>query len=231
MKSYVITIPNHHVSQNAANICITSSIKVENDFTVKKFNAVTPQQVKKVMKDFRVQWNYPWEGEIFDFKTGLKKKSYPTVNKEARIACALSHYTLWKESADNNETLLVMEHDAKFVKKLDVDEIEQSKYNIIGINNPLFATRKAQLFKQLVEGSSKSILPVPSIDSFDVPQGLAGNSAYVIKPRGAKDMIKLVEDHGLWPNDALMCKQLVKSLAVTKTFYTEVQGTPSTTTR
>lgn len=53
----------------------------------------------------------------------------------------------------------------------------------------------------------------------------------LIMPKGARQMLRLVEDHGLWPNDAIMCKQLIPSLGVTKKFYTEVQGTPSTTSR
>ena len=43
-------------------------------------------------------------------------------------------------------------------------------------------------------------------------------------------MLNLVKEHGLWPNDALMCRQLVPKLSVTKKFYTQIQGTRSTTT-
>ena len=71
---------------------------------------------------------------------------------------------------------------------------------------------------------------VPKIDHYDIPQGLAGNSAYIIKPSGASRMLELVKQHGLWPNDALMCRQLVPRLGVTKKFYTKVQGLRSTTT-
>ena len=70
----------------------------------------------------------------------------------------------------------------------------------------------------------------PTIDDFNVPQGLAGNSAYVIKPEGAKKMLALADEHGMWPNDALMCKQLIPTLGVTRNFYTRVQGLRSTTT-
>ena len=72
--------------------------------------------------------------------------------------------------------------------------------------------------------------PVPTIDEFNVPQGLAGNSAYIIKPAGANTMLKLSKEHGMWPNDALMCKQLVPNLGVTRSFYTRIQGLRSTTT-
>lgn len=231
MKAFVITIPNHEVSTSSASICIESSKKVDNDFDIEIFDAVIPSQVNKLMRDYKIQWNYPWEGEVFDFKTGLKKSAYPTVNRDARIACALSHYTLWKQCAYSNENFLILEHDAKFVLKLDTTEIDRSKFNIVGINNPLFATRKAKLFKDIIDESQRTIITAPTIDSHEVPQGLAGNSAYIIKPKGAEKMLKLVDEHGLWPNDALMCRQLVPMLGVTKRFYTEVQGTPSTTSR
>ena len=74
------------------------------------------------------------------------------------------------------------------------------------------------------------IIPVPRIDNFNVPQGLAGNSAYIIKPNGAQNMEYMAKAHGAWPNDALMCHQLVANLGVTKTHYTTVQRLPSTTT-
>ena len=231
MKAFVITIPDHKVSQHAADVCIESSKVVGNSFEIQKFDAVIPRQVNKMMRDYRLEWNYPWEGSVFDFKTGLKKSAYPTVNKQARIACSLSHYTLWKNCYNDAEPYLILEHDAKFIKKLDINIIDTDKFFIIGINNPLFATRKANLFKQIIDENTKELQLVPTIDSLEVPQGLAGNSAYIIKPKGARQMLRLVEDHGLWPNDAIMCKQLIPAIGVTKTFYTEVQGTPSTTSR
>ena len=69
----------------------------------------------------------------------------------------------------------------------------------------------------------------PVIDYTHVPQGIAGNSAYIMKPSGAKKMLDLVDEYGLWPNDALMCRQLVPTLGVTKQYYTKVLGFGSTT--
>ena len=71
---------------------------------------------------------------------------------------------------------------------------------------------------------------MPIIDEVHIPQGLAGNSAYVIKPEGAERMLDLSQRYGMWPNDALMCRQLVPNLGVTRNFYTRIQGLRSTTT-
>ena len=47
----------------------------------------------------------------------------------------------------------------------------------------------------------------------------------------ARTMFKLIDEHGLWPNDALMCKQLLGDhlLKVAYPYYTALQGIKSTT--
>ena len=100
---------------------------------------------------------------------------------------------------------------------------------MIGINDPRRATRLDQKFHSIVEAAEGPIVPCPVIDNMQVPQGIAGASAYVIKPKGAQDIIDAVYEHGLWPNDAIACQQLVPGLAVTKKYYTTIQGLPSTT--
>jgi GR25 family glycosyltransferase involved in LPS biosynthesis len=122
-----------------------------------------------------------------------------------------------------------LEHDALFIKKVDYEAILKSNYDIIGINSPASATRRAHQFHDIVQGKAAWIQPVPDIDEFNIPQGLAGNSAYIIKPTGAKNLLNTVKKYGVWPNDAIMCKQLIPNLGVTKTYFTRIQGLPSTT--
>ncbi len=151
-----------------------------------------------------------------------------------RVACFLSHYWLWLEVAESDEPRIILEEDALFVKPLDLDILESTKFDIVGLNDPRGATRKSGVFHDKVESPSNlgyNIIPVPSVDNQNVPQGLAGNSAYFIRPEGAKTLVRLVKEHGAWPNDAIMCKQLMpKQLGVTTIYYTRVQGTKSKTT-
>ena len=233
MKSYVITIPDHEDSQLAADTCIKSSVNYDNTFEVNKFDAITPNQVDKIMKKKKLQWNYPWEGVVLDFNTGLKKSAYATKNRKARIACALSHYQLWENCCKDDINYLILEHDAIFTNKLNHESLVKSHKLIISINNPKFATRKAGEYDNIIKSTTPDgygVVPVPTIDDMNVPQGLPGNSAYIIKPEGARRMIKLAEDYGLWPNDALMCKQLIPRIGCTQKYYTRVQGVRSTTT-
>lgn len=207
-----------------------SSESVGNEFEIERMDATTPDFANVSLKAAGFKWTYPWEGESIDFASGLTLKSYPTAYKERRIACFMSHYRLWWESMEKDYPILIMEHDALFVHKLEYDFILESNYDIIGINNPLMATRKAKKFFDIVKSSPSELQHVPSIDAFNVPQGLAGNSAYIVKPAGAKNLIEAAKKYGAWPNDALMCKQLIPNMGVTRMFYTKVQGLPSTTT-
>lgn len=230
MRSFIITIKDNELSENAANKCIESSAKLGNDFTIEKFDAIIPRQVDALMSKYNLKWNYPWQGEEFDFATGLKKSAYKTAEPKKRIACALSHYMLWKWCHDINEHFLILEHDAIFMQRLDPQYICASNFNVIGINNPLGNTRKAQVFHEEVQKQKdKPIIVTPTIDDISVPQGIAGNSAYILNPNGAMNLLDLANKYGLWPNDALMCKQLVQRLGVTTKYYTTTQGIQSTT--
>ena len=229
MKAFVIYVKGNSVSEKGANVCITSSKKVKNNFEVVLFEGVTPDMAKTVMVGNGLKWKYPWQGQETDLKTGLVKSAYQTKIPENRIACAMSHWLLWKKCVNDDQPMLIMEHDAVFVKQLKQDAILKSNYDIIGINSPASATRKAHLFHDIVQSKPAWIQPVPDIDEFNIPQGLAGNSAYIIKPSGAKNLITAVKEHGVWPNDAIMCKQIIPKLGVTKEYFTSVQGLPSTT--
>lgn len=230
MKAFVITIDGYTPSEEAAAKCLHSSWSVGNEFPVEVFDAVTPPRVKEKLVEYGLDWAWPWEGEVIDIASGLTKKAYPTVDKAKRVACSLSHFELWTYAHDFNENILVLEHDAVFTKKLPSDIMDTSRYDILGINNPIGATRKSHQFYDIIMNNINEQQHVPHIDAFNIPQGLAGNSAYIITPEGAEQLLQLTYKHGLWPNDAIMCRQLVKNLGVTKTFYTGLQRTRSTTT-
>lgn len=230
MKAKVITLFGNGVSVGAAKILEDSHHHVGNKFDLELFPAITPEEVPRIMNANMLQWTYPLEGGRVDFATGLKLTAYPTVDPNKRIACFLSHWTLWREVAETNEPMLIMEHDAVFVEKLEPDYILNSNYNLVGINDPRGATRRAHAYHDIVQGFKQPIGNVPKIDEYDIPQGLAGNSAYIIKPDLAAEACELVKNIGLWPNDALLCYQNFKNIGQTKTYHTKVQRTPSTTT-
>jgi len=234
-KAFVITLKDNEISEKGAEVCINSNTKVGNEFqSIEKYDATFPDEAAVYMTHHNIEWKYPWEGYELDAKTGLRKQSYPTPNPGARIACAISHYRLWKECGEQGYAYVILEHDAMFQRKVE-EEILQNNYQIIGINDPFRSTRRWQQFRnEITENKAFEfdfVRPIPNVDEYYVPQGLAGNSAYIIKPEAARYLIDLVKIHGLWPNDAIMCKQLVKRMGVSTNFYTKIQGLPSTTSR
>ena len=62
------------------------------------------------------------------------------------------------------------------------------------------------------------------------PQGLAGNSAYLIKPFAAQELLDKFKEVGGWPNDEVMCSQFFPWLRVINPPYTALQLLGSTTT-
>ena len=230
--AYVIRMKDDVSSERLANNLIMSSIKSDNDFNITKFDAITPNRVASLMALHNVKWNYPWEGSVTDFSSGLLKTAYPTRDRNKRIACFLSHFLLWKQCAKSEYGMFIFEHDAIFTKQVDVQALRDASYDIISLNDPRGATRKSGVFHEKVQSHSSSVAPIPQIDDVSVPQGLPGNSAYFIKPEGAKKLLKLVSEFGAWPNDAIMCRQLMpRQLGSVQDYCTTVQKSISTTTQ
>lgn len=114
---------------------------------------------------------------------------------------------------------------------------------ICGINSPFGTTRKASIFDFKLKNSIDQtdyyqslggLGTVPYVDEpgdLPLPSGLPGNSAYIIKPWAARKLLDKVLEVGIWPNDALMCRQFFPWLQHYTPYQTKVQGTPSTTTK
>lgn len=230
MKTYAITIKNNSISEGGFDKLVSSSSDVGNTFDINRFDAIIPSQVQPLMKQYSMKWNYPDVGSILDPWTGLRKSAYGGRDPLKRVACSLSHYLLWEMCVESNEPLLILEHDSAFVKRLDPTPIIDSKFGIIGINSPINATFAFERYDQMIQRGTDEIQQAPMLVSKEVPQGLAGNSAYIVKPYAAKHLIDLCRKYGLWPNDAIMCQQLCDFLGVSRTYYTKVQGLKSTTT-
>lgn len=230
INGYIITVKNDSTAVHAAGKLKQTAPKNVN---LQDFDAVTKKRVSVLLKGEGIEWNYPWQTEEFDIKSGLIKKPYPTAVKEKRIGCFLSHYLLWKRCIKYDEPIIIHEHDAIYYsdEELPLEQFAKSQFNIIGLNDPRKATRLAELYDRQVQEQQLALCRAPLIDQHMVPQGIAGNSAYYIEPVGAQKMLSLVKEYGAWPNDALMCRQLVPTLGQTKKYYTYVQGLQSTTSR
>jgi len=252
MKAYIISITNDHDSTVATRRLLLSIKDTRSNIEPFVFDAVTARNVKTVHERLfgkstikRVSYTYPLEGETrYDMKTGLELSGYKTRDINKRIGCFLSHYTLWKNCIEADKPIMILEQDALFTNRFDYGIIKESfKGDILGLNNPIGATRLASVYdktlKDIWELRSSKRKQNPKYDVYEapwvdknkmIPQGIAGNSAYIIKPAGARKLIELTAEHGIWPNDALMCKQLIPGkLQHIYPYITKVQGGKSTT--
>lgn len=249
MKAYIITLHNHHDSTVSMRRCLQSIYKNNCNLEPLVFPAITPDNLKTTMDRvfggdpiFQPKYTYPTEGEKFDMRSGLKLTAYKGKNLQRRIACFMSHYLLWLNCLKNQEEIMILEQDAVFTRKFEYNRLKKAmpKQNdmIIALNDPIGATRKAAFFhKQVVANYDKNgkkrpdfISGIPWIDDQMIPQGLPGNSAYIINPAAAKKLIDLTAEYGIWPNDAMMCKQLMPNvLKICYPYYTKVMPGQSTT--
>jgi len=234
INGYIITVTND-IGIDAAYRCIDSIENTGSTIDPEIFEATTPESMASdigILSSYNTRWNWPESHfeDGLDMKTGLYKFQYAAQNQEKVKACSISHARLWKKCVDMDEPIVILESDALFTRKFDYADVQDKLWGALGLNDPRGATRKSMIFyKACIANESPGVYNVPKVDEQQVPQGLAGNSAYIIRPSAAKDLLNGLNEYGLWPNDAYMCKQLWPWLKVTQPFYTKVQGLPSST--
>lgn len=224
----------------------------EDDFGFEKGSFQAALQVKNprssiLEMNHTIKVGYPLveKDNRLDLATGLQLNAYRAKNPLKIVACTISHMRAWAQACKTNRMIMVLEQDAYFIRQFKIGEITQADDNdrtwgAIGINFPEAGhTRRRDDYvngmdKYLLDNPNKILAPVSTINKIGeapVPQGLAGNSAYVIKPWAARELLAKTLELGIWPNDALMCKELFPWIRQALYPYTHIQeSTTSTTT-
>ncbi len=223
MRAYVITIRGHDYSEACAKRCIESA--AEHGIEVQKFDAVTKRNARNVMGDRGLRWTWPnVEGDVCPH-TQLKRHVYRTAEPDARLGCAMSHYLLWEECYRRYEPILILEHDAYFIRGLP--ELPEH-FGAVMLNNPEGATPRGKWWREQIQAKGIGVHRKTVVFDDGRPDGLAGNSAYVISPGAASACLHSYETLGVWPNDATLCRQLVNGLMEVYPFVTEARQDQST---
>lgn len=236
-KTFIITMLNDHSSTVAARKCLQSIKNTKSVINPFLIDATTPFNLNEHLTHFNMtldKWTYPKspaESKI-DVKSGMKITGYRATDYTKVVSCLVSHMRLWRMATELNETIIILEHDAEFTTKFDIKEIRHAfNGGVLGLNNPIGATRKAALYDKLTRQTAiNGACEAPWIDEQHIPQGIAGNSAYAIKPEAAQYLLDKVNEIGMWPNDALMCKQFFPWLQQAYPYFTTIQGVKSSTT-
>lgn len=234
---HIITVDDE-VGKSQYDTCVRSIVTTGSQVQAVRFRATTPDTLLADAREIdmaHISWNWPQKGDkgVTCLATGLYKNPYAANDVKRVIACAISHVRLWKQCSDTKEAMLILESDAKFIRKFDYDNVKDYKWGALGLNDPRGTTRRSQIFyDKAVANSEPGVYNVPKVDEVGEvrqPQGLAGNSAYLIRPHAAAQLLDAIKHYGLWPNDALMCQEMFPWLKITQPFYTQVQGGASAT--
>ena len=211
MIAKVITLINTPQSVKVAKRCVESG--AANGVNVEYFKAITPKNVDQLVYDHEIDTRF------------FREKWSRYINA---LSAFMSHYSLWLECFHRQEDYLILEHDAVFTRKFEEFQWEGG---VLGLNDPRRATHSSLIYHNLAS-LREGVHSAPWVSSYTaMPQGLAGNSAYIIKPKFADMLLMKLKEKGGWPNDAIMCKQFFPmQLKVVYPYYTTIQGIKSTTT-
>ena len=162
MKAFVITIEDNYLSNQAADRCIASAKKY--GVTVEKWSAMTPRNpvFSKTVEEKKLA--------VRHFESGHSRK-------ENALACFLSHMSLWEKCIEDNEEILILEHDAVFVNTMPKILFDK----IITIGQPSYG--------KYYHPSTLGVQPLSQKEYFK------GAHAYIVKPAGARDLITMVADY------------------------------------
>lgn len=225
LKAFCIILRGHEYSERVGCRCIATAARV-GGLRVEIFPAVGELEAEALMKARGLRWTWTTGGVRYCPKTQLRQHPYPG-RLGPRLGCAMSHMLLWELCADRGEPILVLEHDAVFVREWP--ELEWS--GICMVNDPTGATPRGAWWASRMEKRGPGVWSKTRVrDPLErIPDGLAGNSAYVLHPHSARELLALYRAVGVWPNDATMCEQLVPGLQELYPWVTRVEQSESTT--
>jgi GR25 family glycosyltransferase involved in LPS biosynthesis len=229
MKARVITIGGHEYSERMAHRCVSSA--ATHGLKVELFPAVTAKNVQEIMQQENLCWSWADNNtkETVCAYTSLQQFPYRAKNVLTKMACSMSHYLLWKECAIDNEPMLILEHDAVFVRPLPRIEFDGA----IQINDPRGGGYRGKEHSNIMtQRGTEGVHPLTRKREHDsrIPDGFSGNSAYIVKPWAAEKFIRAYKKYGVWPNDATICLQLFPWLEEYYPFITIVKQSQSTST-
>lgn len=126
---------------------------------------------------------------------------------KGQMGCIGSHYTLWTNCIALNEPIIVLEHDATIVSK--IEEVEFNEVLNLQSNtwdNPNWAYYKKiqKLFRDpCVNAPEEGIQSAKYIN-------LPGTSGYALTPTGAKKLVAGIKTRGPYLADLFINKSLVE---------------------
>ena len=172
MRAFVIYVPIEE-SEKAAARCISSGKRF--DLNIELFRGFTPA-------DYPVQIAEEHGIPVDGFKEKYSRF-------ENCLSAFLSHRRLWEFSAQNNEEVLIFEHDAVLV-----DKIPDVPYRgVLSYGHPSYGRWVTP--------------PALGVNKLVSKQYLPGAHAYRVKPQAAEKLLEVAQTHG-GPTDIFIRNEL-----------------------
>lgn len=205
MRTVCVYTPQFAASTKKANRCFSSGKEFGVD--VELFPSVYYKDIISACEDLKIKLRYTphYKG----VNTNFRKMSAPA----SRIANGITHYSLYKWSAENDEPITILEHDSYFVGQ-PADPIENGIIQVSSHTkkqlNPesLYNCGRAKKMKKC-EPNREYNWNWPSEGVITHPlSGLNGTSGYVVCPKAAKKMKEYIEATGVGFADRIRTEHL-----------------------
>lgn len=163
MKSFVITIMDMKKSVESAKKCIAS---MPPEFDVQMHPAITPKDdPEQIAENLGISLRFfRHDGELYSRRLNC-------------IAAFLSHYSLWKKCAEENEEYQIFEHDAICVNNIP---IKLTYRGCVSLGAPSYGSFQTPKMFGVQPLNSKQYFP--------------GAHAYRLKPHAAQVMLSYAEN-------------------------------------
>jgi hypothetical protein len=179
-QAYIIHVPNNQLSVELANRCLESCKKINYNASLYEGFDGTGKEII-VPEHIKNQSWYKWL-KITDHYQSL-----------AEVACSLSHISLWVKCMEQDQPLVILEHDAIMVKPYTRHEI----YNGIVYLGSQDDLRNPKKYDNIIPGFSAINQNWNFINRAH---------AYSIDPASARKLFTNVLDRGIYESADVMIK-------------------------
>ena len=191
MKSFIITLTDNQISLNFANTAVESA---------KKFNTEL------------IVW--PAVNGLLDGLEKLNRYKISKILKKSLLSrpgvlgCFLSHYELWNYCLEINEVILILEHDALFIRHIP-ENIESCFEDILKldpfkIQDKTYHTKVKDSLSTPIDYFYKKADGISKAGEYTL-----GAYCYCIKPAAAKKLIDFAINDGVLPTDLHIGRNVV----------------------
>ena len=193
---------------------------ISNGFDAELFDGVWKTESKKFCEDRGIIFDRKWLEQSRWHKKVNRKKLFKNFSTTSIMGCFASHFLLWEKCVASKEAVCIFEYDVLIKKPLPDGILDKFGEAIEICRTP---EHDLPPFVEDKEFANFNIIDFPE------PGFPRGNSTgYIIKPAGAKKMIKRSKEHGYLSLDVMLnrewldYKKLIPGVAIKTYDYSVV---------